>query len=165
MSYKTILVYLDDSAHVDDRVRLAATLAKLYDAHLVGTAMTGIPSGMAATWTHGIGADKTSAYIGSIRRNVARAVQDFESIAKEAGVASFEGQLVEDIEEDGASRWARYADLVVVSQYNPQDSISSRVPHLGEYIAMSSGAPLLVLPYAGQFKSIGQHALVGKSVV
>jgi nucleotide-binding universal stress UspA family protein len=160
MSFKTILVVLDDAANIDDRIRLAASLAKTHDAHLVGAAMTGIPSDMVATWTHGIGADKASAHVGTVHRNAARAVHDFEAIAHEAGVATPEGQLVEAFEEDGAIQWARYADLVLVGQYNPDGSASPRLSHLGEHIAMSSGAPVLVLPYAGQFQSVGQHVLV-----
>nr|WP_314624407.1 universal stress protein [uncultured Noviherbaspirillum sp.] len=160
MSFKTILVYLDDAANVDDRIRLAASLARTHDAHLVGAAMTGIPSDMVATWTHGIGADKASAHVGTVHRNAARAVHDFEATAHEAGVAAPEGRIVEAFEEDGAIRWARYADLVVVGQYNPDGSASPRLSHLGEHIAMSSGAPVLVLPYAGRFQSVGQHVLV-----
>jgi nucleotide-binding universal stress UspA family protein len=160
MSFKTILVYLDDAANVDDRIRLAAGLAKTHDAHLVGAAMTGIPSELVATWTHGMGAEKASAHVGSVHRNAARAVHDFETLAREAGVATPEGQLVEAIEEDGAVHWARYADLVVVGQYNPDGSASPRLAHLGEHIAMHSAAPVLVLPYAGRFQSVGQHVLV-----
>lgn len=160
MSFKTILVYLDDAANIDDRIRMGASLAKTHDAHLVGVAMTGIPSDMVATWTHGIGADKASAHVGIAHRNAARAVHDFEAIAHEAGVSRLEGQLVEAFEEDGAICWARYADLVVVGQYNPDGSAPPRLSHLGEHIAMSSGAPVLVLPYAGQFQSMGQRVLV-----
>ena len=160
MCYKTLLVYLDDTAQTDDRVRLAATLAKAHDAHLAGTAITGIPHNMAATWAKGIGGDKVATYLGTLHRSVARTVHDFESVVQETGLNSFEGQMIEDIEEDGLTRWARYADLVIVSQYNPQDPVSSRVPHLAEYVAISSGAPVLVLPYAGQFKTLGQHVLI-----
>lgn len=160
MSYKTILVYLDDDAQIDDRVRLAASFAKIHDAYLIGTAMTGVSNNMAATWAKGIGGDKMATYLGTIRRNVARTVHDFELAAQEAGITLFEGQLVDDFEEDGISRWARYADLVIVSQYNSQDAVSSRVPHLAEHVAIDSGAPVLVLPYAGQFRTIGQHILI-----
>lgn len=160
MSYKTLLVYLDDAAQIDERVRLAASLAKAHGAHLVGTAITGIPRNMAATWAKGIGGDKVATYLGTLHRSIARTVHDFESMVQDAGVSSFEGQLVEDIEEDGLTRWARYADLVIVSQTNPQDTVSSRVPHLAEYVAISSGAPILVLPYTGQFRTPGQHVLI-----
>jgi nucleotide-binding universal stress UspA family protein len=161
MSYKTILVYLDDAAHVDDRVRLAANLAKTYGAHLLGTAMTGIPSGMAATWANGIGGDKVATYLGTVHRTAARTLHDFKFIAQEIGVATFEGQLVEDVAEDGLNRWVSYADLVIVSQYNPQDPVSSRVADLGEYVAMSNGVPVLVVPHAGQYKTIGDRVLIG----
>src|SRR4051812_17366769 len=42
MSYKTILVHVDDAKNADTRIELAAQLALSEDAHLIGTAMTGI---------------------------------------------------------------------------------------------------------------------------
>jgi nucleotide-binding universal stress UspA family protein len=44
MTYKTIVVHVDQSRHAAARIRLAAELAISEGAHLVGAAMTGISS-------------------------------------------------------------------------------------------------------------------------
>ena len=41
MSYKTILVHIDDTKHTQQRIQLAAELALQYQAHLIGVADTG----------------------------------------------------------------------------------------------------------------------------
>ena len=42
MSYKTILVHVDQSPHAPARIALAARIAAEQGAHLIGAAMTGI---------------------------------------------------------------------------------------------------------------------------
>ena len=42
MSYKSILVHVDQTDQAGERIRLAAALAEASQAHLIGTAMTGI---------------------------------------------------------------------------------------------------------------------------
>ena len=42
MSYKTILVHVDQSPHAAARIALAVDLAASQQAHLVGSALTGI---------------------------------------------------------------------------------------------------------------------------
>ena len=43
MSYKTILVHVDESRHLTRRVEIAAGIAALHGAHLIGVAVTGVP--------------------------------------------------------------------------------------------------------------------------
>ena len=42
MSYKSILVQVDQTTQSRERIRLAAAIAENEQAHLIGTAMTGI---------------------------------------------------------------------------------------------------------------------------
>nr|WP_315218549.1 universal stress protein [uncultured Duganella sp.] len=42
MSYKTILVHVDQSPHAAARIELAGRLARSHGAHLVGAALTGL---------------------------------------------------------------------------------------------------------------------------
>eukprot|EP01030_Chromulinospumella_sphaerica_P010775 gene10775-10581_t len=41
MSYKTIVVHVDQSRHAEKRIALAAEVARNFDAHLVGAASSG----------------------------------------------------------------------------------------------------------------------------
>ena len=49
MSYKTILVHVDQSRHAPQRMRIAADLALRHGAHLIGAAATGLSRFVAAT--------------------------------------------------------------------------------------------------------------------
>jgi len=42
MSYKTVLVHLDESKRAELRIKIASDIAKQNEAHLIGTALTGI---------------------------------------------------------------------------------------------------------------------------
>jgi nucleotide-binding universal stress UspA family protein len=55
---------------------------------------------------------------------------------------------------------ARNADLVILGQHDP-DRCDIRVPaEFPEQVILQSGRPVLVVPYAGRFKSIGRRALI-----
>jgi len=60
----------------------------------------------------------------------------------------------------GIGLQARYSDLVIIGQTDPEHltpSVSSDFP---EYLLMNSGRPLLLIPYAGEFESIGKRPLI-----
>ena len=42
MSFKTILVHVDESKHAEDCIRIASEIALAENAHLIGAAMTGV---------------------------------------------------------------------------------------------------------------------------
>ncbi len=56
---------------------------------------------------------------------------------------------------------ARYADLAIVKQDDPKDRNISQAGHIVETTLLSSGRPVLVVPYAGDFATLGQNVLVG----
>lgn len=54
---------------------------------------------------------------------------------------------------------ARCADLLVLSQANNTDTDSIVDPYLVETIVMSAGRPVLVVPYAGEYSTVGNRIL------
>ena len=54
---------------------------------------------------------------------------------------------------------ARCADLLVLSQANNTDTDSVVDPYLVETIVLTAGRPVLVVPYAGEYTSIGNRIL------
>ena len=54
----------------------------------------------------------------------------------------------------------RQADLVVVGQHQP-DGTPGIEPDFVSTVVMELGRPVLVVPYAGHFTSIGERAVVG----
>ncbi|NLC36456.1 MAG: universal stress protein [Alcaligenaceae bacterium] len=54
---------------------------------------------------------------------------------------------------------ARYCDLLVMSKAERVDSVAAIVPNLPESVVMASGRPVLMIPNAGSFESIGRRVL------
>lgn len=160
MSYKTILLHVDDSEHFDERMRVAAKIAAVEKAHLIGAAMTGIPKGIVEPWTSGPGGIDVSAYVDTVNLQAEIALQHFDSMFQQLGVTSFERLLVDDDAPGGVNELAHYCELVVLGQYDPEDNPSPITSDLAEYVAMNGGSPVLVVPYSGQFKTVGERVLI-----
>lgn len=54
---------------------------------------------------------------------------------------------------------ARYADLVIMGQAEPEETPAGGA-HLPEEVALSSGRPILVVPYIGASKPIGRRVMI-----
>jgi Universal stress protein family len=64
------------------------------------------------------------------------------------------------VPEQLAAIHARYADLVIVGQNDPdEDSASGVAAAFAELLTLSCGRPVLTVPYAGQFESSFDHVL------
>ena len=95
MSYRTILVHVDRSGNAAARIRLAAALAQGEKAHLVGSAMTGVPRYMCA----GSPFDVTGVMIAECQRAASKradeALARFDEITGAAGLQSVEHRRTE----------------------------------------------------------------------
>lgn len=160
MSYKTILVYVDDATNADARIELAAELAQADDAHLIGAGMTGVSRFLFETMSTDAGTAGIAPYLESVRQHTERTLQHFEDVVRRAGLASFEKRLAEDEAAGGISLQARYCDLVVLGQYDPDGSAPSTYADMPEYVVMNGGCPVLIVPYAGRFPGIGKRVLI-----
>jgi nucleotide-binding universal stress UspA family protein len=57
---------------------------------------------------------------------------------------------------------ARYGDLTVVTQVDPERWVTNEAPQMPQQVLMNSGRPLLVLPYAGELSlPLATNVLVG----
>jgi nucleotide-binding universal stress UspA family protein len=62
---------------------------------------------------------------------------------------------------DDVARRARAADLLVLGQTDPDHPLPPMARHLVEDALMNSGRPLLIVPFAGRFETIGTNVVVG----
>ncbi|NEX62354.1 universal stress protein [Noviherbaspirillum galbum] len=164
MTYKTILVHVDQSANSRARMQLAAELAATHRAHLVGAAMTGVSR---FAYTNGEVTqldpelmDYLARFTNAVRIRAEEALDTFRGIADKADVRSWEATLFTDEPESGISLRARYSDLAVVSQFDPDDANSTVPPDFPEYVVLNAGRPVLVVPFAGEFSQIGKRPLI-----
>jgi nucleotide-binding universal stress UspA family protein len=158
MSYKTIVVHCDDSAAGASRLKLAMALARQHDAHLVGLGVVVpvIPP-----------AYVESPYIVELlsqheERQAARRKAMAEAFARSTAGA---GLRVEWRVEEGPppamlATAMRYADLGVVGQYQPDGPLSDEWRTLPETVTMTSGRPVIVVPYIGAPEAVGRHVLL-----
>jgi nucleotide-binding universal stress UspA family protein len=160
MSYKTILVHVDQSRHAASRIGVAARLAADHGAHLVGAAMTGISRFVFHGATVDLARTVIAAQFDILVGKANDALASFEAIAAGAGVLSFERRLVEDDAATGLALQARYADLVVLSQFDRDDPVARVDPRLQAFVLLNSACPLLVVPHAGAPAAPCAHALV-----
>ena len=145
--YKTILVQVDAGAGMDARLQAAARLAQAGDAHLVGSAATGMSWPAYATLNGSMAVMPVDDF--EAMRNQARdSLGRFSERAQALGVRSSEEQLIEDDPRHALVMQSRYADLVVTSQEEKQNAARA----LPQYVAMHSARPVLAVPpgYAGQ---------------
>lgn len=161
MEYKTILVHVDESGRAHEQIRIAALLAQKYNAHLIGAAATGVAPQLLMP---GVIGDSNLALLsqtlGELREHAANLLTEFESVAWNMDVKSFEKRLIEDDAGAALVLQARYSDLVVIGQLNPADYSPILRADFQEYVLMNSGRPVLFVPYAGHFPQLGKRVLV-----
>jgi len=152
MAYKTILVHVDRTAQATGCVQAAAALALAHQAHLVGSAMTGISR--FAYVDHGILFEKE---IQALTDRAEEALNHFEEICRQQGITSYEKRLIHDEAATGLTLQTPYADLVVVEQ--TVESIHL-VSDLAEYVMLHAARPVLVVPTGGPTDVTGGSAVL-----
>lgn len=148
MTYKTVLLHIDDSAGRNARIEAAASIAQACGGHLTGVALTGV-SRLLYQSQPDLDADPNlSLHLNFLRERATRSLDGFEPQVRAAGVASYEQRVIDDEAAGGISLLARYADLVVISQYNAKDKSPSVMRDFPAYVLLHSGRPVLIVPYA-----------------
>jgi len=160
MPYKTILVHLDEVSRARERIRIASDLAMAGDAHLIGASMIGV-STLTFSQSHIDEKDPAvSAHLEFLRERARRYATDFELIAQQKGVPTYEGRVVDGEAGYGICLQARYCDLIVVGQTNPDDRSPIVAPDFPEFVVMNAGRPVLIVPDDRQFATVGKRVLI-----
>jgi nucleotide-binding universal stress UspA family protein len=161
MDYKTILVHIDGSRHLTATMELASQLAIGHEAHLIGVTTTGVSRYLYESFAPSIEPAGLAPYLDTLQHEADERAQRFEAFAQHAGVASFEKRVTDDEPAGALAMQARYADLVVLGQYDPDGEVSSVYADVPEYVAMNGGCPVLVVPYAGNYAPSLERVLIG----
>ncbi|WP_198118821.1 universal stress protein [Massilia rhizosphaerae] len=159
MNIKTLLVHVDTSPAAPDRIRLALGLAQAADAHLVGSALTGISRFVTPAMT-AAGDTRLAERCADLRRDASLALQRFDALVRADGLASSEARLVDDDVDGGMAVQARYCDLVIVGQSGGGAAAPDQRDDLPEYLLLTCARPVLVVPRAGHPGPLGGPALV-----
>ena len=158
MPLKDLLVVVDEAASCAERIDVAARLASAFDAHVTGlhvSAPPDVPPGILAQFPR-----EMVDTLGRIaREDAARAKALFDERLRASGAPlTAEWRAIQGVAGEVVGLHARYADLTVLGQADPDSSSGLR--DLPERVVMSSGRPILVVPYTGRFKTLGRRVMV-----
>jgi len=158
MAFKDLLVVVDDAAGAVERIDAAARLASAFGAHLTGLHVADTPTVRPSVLAQ-FPSEVLDMLQSVAREDAAKAKALFESRVRavDAGIAT-EWRAVEGDSGGLISLHARYADLTVLGQVDP-DGFGAPTD-LPEQVIMGAGRPVLVVPYVGSFKTIGQRVIV-----
>lgn len=159
MTYRNLLVHLDDRKASAKRLEAAIALAQDQEAHLTGLYL-GWPFSFQGYYEAQIPREVLEQRRADEQKGVAAAKARFESATGKAGLAAewrYEDANAGDPLEI-LSLHARYADLIVLGQREPETAGS--VANLTEEVIMTCGRPALVVPYVGAGKTLGTRPLI-----
>jgi nucleotide-binding universal stress UspA family protein len=164
MSYKDLLVVLDAGAPAGGRIELAAALAERFAAHLVGLYSLPIPQPPRELGY--FDPAMLAPFFAQAReraRDAANKVREqFEHATRLRGVSA-EWRLVAEGTGADPALHARYADLAILGQLDSDRGEGEAFRPRPEQVALASGRPILVVPYAGRFENVGRRIVVGWS--
>jgi len=156
MSYKTILVHLNDRRDAEVLLEPAIAMARHYNAHLIG--MHVYSSVPATTLPYG-------SRVGSLVTAECKKTEEVAAtFARTTGTQPFptEWRALKVLHVDLASvlmDHSRTADLIIAAQTD-RDSDSSPLRDFSERLALESGRPVLVVPRVGRHPAIGRNVVI-----
>ena len=150
MNFKDILIHIDDSSHCAARLELAINLAREHGAHLTGLYVI--------THAHYAPQHETK------KQQATAAEEKFRLATENSGITSdwvlADWGIVGVGMSEIINHYAHQKDLIVVGQTSgdkPRGDVPADLP---ERIVFGSGRPVLVVPYAGKFATVGTRAVV-----
>src|SRR5262245_55442359 len=157
-AFKDLLVVLDTSRNCPARLDVATGLAGRFGAHLTGL-YTSPPPQVPAM----IEGQLTPELIEVQMRALSEATDGVRELFTRRGEGpgfATEWRVREGDPGEVATLHARYADLTIVGQADPESADLGATGDLPERVVLGAGRPVLVVPYAGTFPSIGTRVLV-----
>jgi nucleotide-binding universal stress UspA family protein len=170
MALKDLLVCLDAGAASGGRVRLALNLARAHRAHLGGAYVMPQADSLIAHPPAGVVPPGGVTELGQARLTPGSAVTEVMHAAEiaenaeqrftsELQINGIKGEwhLFDTGDEAPLIELAKTVDLVILGQVSSESRGTAFRP---EDIAVAAARPVLVIPYAGAFRTVGKRALV-----
>lgn len=157
MTYRTILVHIDDHASCEPRLSAAIRLALAFRAELVGIYL--VPgTEMSPSAAAMLRPDVVERRLGEYGEAQHGAEAAFRARTAAAGLAAIDWRAPAGSPVDAAVAHARCTDLFILGQHNPAAASFSETLVSG--VLLSSGRPTLVIPYIGAQATLGENMLV-----
>jgi nucleotide-binding universal stress UspA family protein len=155
--YKTILVHYDAGRTAQARLDIGLEIAAQFDSHLAclyALSGMGVPSYPS----------ESASLVREAQRKVradmlAKARRGYDECLRRTGYQKAEWRESETDALASVEVHARYADLVVIGQKNPEWP-SGVDKDFERSVLIAAGRPVLVVPYAFERRPVGRHVLV-----
>jgi nucleotide-binding universal stress UspA family protein len=161
MSYKDLLVVLDSEPTARGRLDLAAALAERFAAHLVG--LYPLPTPQRPRELGYYDPALLDPFYENLRERARAAAEtvreQFEHAASLRGISA-EWRLIPEGPEADPALHARYADLTILGQLDPDRAETEMLRPRPEQVTLTSGRPILLVPYAGRFEAVGKRVVI-----
>jgi nucleotide-binding universal stress UspA family protein len=159
MGYKTVLVHSDASRGSAVRLKIALELADRFDAHVVGLHVRQAFQGPGFVDAGPAIETLYRAYEAGLRTDETAAAKAFEEAVGHKGYSS-EWRVADGYIGPAVIEQARYADLVVVGQADPDAGPSAPPPDFAEEVVMAGERPVLIVPFIGVARPPGKTVLL-----
>jgi len=174
---RNLVVLLDDSASSETRLAIAMALAQQHDAYLTGLSALDLllparpvrqrrgslePNTAPESPLLNLGAVRPVDYPDADTR-IAEQVERIEAAFRERlrlGGVRGDWRLASGKTSEAVVRQARHADLTILGQIDPNHPPLPVGRQLLENVLLTSGRPILVIPYVGRFETTGTKILV-----
>ncbi len=166
MAIQDILVHLDAAPRSSVRLGVAADLAGRHSAHLTAVFVIEQPP---AAWFYGdpggyVDARLIDEMMEKMRERAmveaSRVEREFRERLHRDGIEG-EWRLVDGSTAETVALHARYADLAILGQDDPDATTVGSAAQVAPNTLLSSGRPVLMIPYVGTVATLAQRVLVG----
>ena len=160
MTYKTILVHLDDGKQHRARTDLAGRLALEFGSHLVG--LYAVDWAWIQSASPGpLAVPASTACAVDIAAQTSQANSEFARQAGQHEIAGAEFRCASGDALLATTLHARYADLLVIGQTSPDEPVCGVAGNFPELLVLAAGRPVLIVPYyTDVYPRLGQRILV-----
>ena len=158
MALKDILVHVDATPSSDDRLRIAVDLAAQHQAHLVGLHVRPELVMPLVEDYSALPESYFDDFVAEADATARTAEAKFTAAVKKSNVAH-EWRVARGFASDVLRRQARYSDLVIVGQRNP-DLGDGDTPDVPENMLLDTGRPTLIIPYIGTLSSFAKRVMI-----
>jgi len=157
MSFKSILVHIDDGESCKPRLDAGIRLARDFDARLVGIYL--VPgSDVTPSVAAMLPADVVQQRFAQFTDAQHSAEAMFRARAAASGLAAIDWRAPAGSPIDTAVAHGRCSDLVIMGQRDPSGPIFAE--DLVTSVMLACGRPVLVVPYIGAAPTMGENVLV-----
>lgn len=146
MTFKSILVHVDDSPRASTRFDAAARLAQSCNARLTGLVSTGTERFLADAVVADANDPAMATYLNTLRQRAKKGLDEFERVAATFGLKDVQPRQTDADPVASLAALGAYSDLCIVGHYGQRLRPDGQRKQMAADVASTSGCPVLLLP-------------------